>query len=180
MHLLHENAKQFVILYLRLTPLLTFKRTKPGVENIAKSNTTKSINSKLLSIFFICLFATRSAYNRQNILRWSFSQRIFFSQLWKAKSEEKVNPNSCCRIASFQFHFVLFYKCGSVSGWQREQKPIHLFTFFGDKTERPSERVGERVSVRVRLSIYLSGDLSVIAFVLHRLFASSIYGILWI
>lgn len=105
-----------------------------------------------------------------------FAAHFFFSRY--GRSEEKVNSNSCCRIASFQFHFVLFYKCGSVSGWQREQKSIHLSTFCRKKSGE-TVGAGEREYVRVRLSIYLSGDSSMIAFVLQGRFAqSSIYGIL--
>lgn len=122
-----------------------------------------------------CLYFS-FAYLRQNIRRWSFSPRALFLSLCKVR-KRWIRIRAA---ASHLFNSISYYFTSAVQfRVDEENKSQFIFPLSsGNKAKRPSERADEREYVGVRLSIYLSGDSSMIAFVLHRLFASYIYGIL--
>lgn len=148
------------------------ERTKPWVANIVKSKTTKSINSKLLSIFFICLFATRCLQPSTTFDDDLFRSAFFFLSLWKkwGKGEsEFVLPHS---IFSIPFRIILQVRFSF--GLTKRTKVNSSFYFLQEKKRR------DRGSGRARICTSSSFNLLIRGFK-YDCFCftqSSIYGIL--
>lgn len=146
------------------------ERIKPWVANIVKSKTTKSINSKLLSIFFICLFATRCLQPSTTFDDDLFRCAFFFLSLWKkwGKGEsEFVLPHS---IFSIPFRIILQVRFNF--GLTKRTKVNSSFYFLQEKKrrDRGSENMYEFVfqftyqGIQVWLLLFYRGGLHSLPF----------------